>query len=95
MEFKKPAEIQFFEETSRQDQKSSKSKLTLFVRKISFGLIKNDTEAGAVVLLLLVVLGLATYYFIENTETRVPTTHFEILPQESVGSSQGLPPNRI
>jgi hypothetical protein len=95
MQFKKPGEIQFFEEASLQDQKGSKSKLTLFVRKISFGLIKNDTEAGIVVLFFLAAIGVATYFFIKTNETRTPTTHFEILPQESIGSPQGLPQKRI
>lgn len=88
---KKPPSIEFYESESA-SVSTNRHSLTRFVRVCSFGIIKTDTQAS-VVLLILIAAGLfASYYFARESKTVTPTTHFELLPQESVGSSQGLPP---
>jgi len=92
-ESRKPAEIHFFEEEPRRAAPLFSSKLTRFVRTISFGLIKNDTQAGIVVILFTIAAIVAAYYYIQENKGVEPTQTYELLPQESVGSSEGLPPN--
>lgn len=62
---------------------------------ISFGIIKNDTQAGLILILLTIAGAVAAYYYIQGNKGIEPTQYYELLPQESVGSPQGLPPQPI
>lgn len=88
---KAPPSIHFNEELS---QKVVPKKL--FITKVlgfcTFGLIKTNAQASIVALVLVVAGAVASVFFVREVKTIEPTTTFEILPQESIGSSQGLPP---
>ena len=88
-----PPDIHFYEEKSLSVDVEDASGITRFLRKHSFGLIKTEGQATLVLLVLLIAAGAATYLFVHSQKTQAPTTTFDILPQESVGSSQGLPAN--
>ncbi len=87
-----PPSIQFYEEASLSATTSGKKGLTKIVRLLSFGLIKTDTQAGILIVLLTVGALVITYLFIGAARAIEPTTTFEIIPQESIGSIRGLPP---
>jgi hypothetical protein len=87
----RPPSIKFYEDESLSTGSSQGSRLLRFIRTHSLGIIRNDTQAG---LLIIVVLALATWWgatFIKTHQSVEPTRTFDILPQESVGSTQGLP----
>ncbi len=67
------------------------SLLTRFIRTSSMGLIRTEGQASLIALIILIAAGLVTYYYVQSQKPHLPTTTFDILPQESVGSSQGLP----
>ncbi len=90
-----PPKIEFYEEDPQRTSPLFSSALTRFVRTASFGLIKNDTQAGVVIILVLAAFGAGAYYFITHQKTVEPTTYHELLPQETVGSEQGLPPQQL
>jgi len=88
-----PPSIEFEEEEPHRTAPLFSSPLTRFVRLSSFGLIKNDTQAALVIILVLSALGVAVYHFAEYQAPVPPTVYYELLPQESVGSTQGIPPS--
>lgn len=92
MKYNQPApDIHFYEDKKLHQTVVSKSVLTRIVQACSFGIIKTDTQATAIVLLLVLLAFLASYLFVQKSTTIPPTTTYELLPQESVGSPQGLP----
>jgi hypothetical protein len=87
----RPPSIKFYEEQGLSTSSSQGSRLLRFIRTHSLGIIRNDTQAG---LLIIMLLGLATWWgvnYIKAHQSVEPTRTFDILPQESVGSTQGLP----
>jgi hypothetical protein len=92
---KVPGKIHFYEEEPLRSSPLFSSVLTRFVRTISFGLIKNDTQAGLLIIFILMGAAVAAYYYIQDTKAVEPTTYYELLPQESLGSVQGLPPEPV
>lgn len=87
-----PPRMQFYEERRPDVVVANSTGLAGFVRAHSFGLIKTNTQASVLVILLIIAVAIASFFFVRSQETVPPTTHYEILPQESVGSPQGQPP---
>lgn len=87
-----PPKIHFYEEEPLRQSPLFSSPLTRFVRFMSFGIIRNDTQAGLLIILLMIGAGVWAYYFVQKNRPVEPTVTFELLPQESIGSSQGQPP---
>jgi hypothetical protein len=92
---KAPPGIQFYEEEPERTAPFMSSRLTSHIRALSFGLIKTDRQASAAVVLIILAATAATYIFIQDQESVEPTVYYELLPQESVGSAQGLPPQTV
>ena len=88
---KQPGNIKFYEEPRENISPFSSSKLTRAIRWCSFGILKTDTQASIGIVVVVVVATLVTIQFVQERETVIPTTQFELLPQETVGSHQGLP----
>jgi hypothetical protein len=88
---RQPPSIKFYEEEYK-TYALAKSRLTRFVRASSFGIIKTDTQATFLIVLLLIAGMAATLAYLKANESVPPTTYFEVLPQESIGSAEGLPP---
>ncbi len=88
---KQPPSIKFYEEESPKVSTDGESMLTRFIRMSSMGLIRTEEQASLVAFVILVLAGLFAYTFVQSQKPNAPTTTFEILPQESIGSSQGVP----
>jgi hypothetical protein len=86
-----PPTIHFYEEASLNTVQTGKNGLTRTVRLLSFGLIKTDTQAGVVIILVMIAALFCAYMFVGSLKAVEPTTYYEIIPQESIGSVQGLP----
>jgi len=93
MRFKRtPPPIHFYEDRSLSHSPFLSTRLTHVVRFCTFGLVRTDAQASLVVVLLTVAAMVATVWYVRTHQSVIPTTTFELLPQEIVGSSQGLPP---
>jgi hypothetical protein len=88
---RQPPNIKFYEEEYK-TYAIAKSRLTRIVRASSFGLIKTDTQATLLVIFLMIIGMAATFAYLKANESVPPTTYYEVLPQESIGSAEGLPP---
>jgi hypothetical protein len=86
-----PPTIHFYEEASLNTVQTGRSGLTKTVRLLSLGLIKTDTQAGLVIIIIMVASLFCAYVFVGSLKAVEPTTYYEIIPQESIGSVQGLP----
>lgn len=89
---RKPPEIHFYEDTSLSRSPFLSTRLTRVVRFCTFGLVRNDAQASIIVFLLLIAGMAATIWYVRTNQGVAPTTTYELLPQEVVGSQQGLPP---
>lgn len=91
MSTRRPPSIRFYEEESQNTFRFADSAFTRFVKVCSFGLIKTDDQAGLVLIIIVVGCAVASYVFVQQRQTVPPTVTFELLPQESIGSQQGIP----
>ena len=89
---RKPPAIHFFEDESLSKSPFLSSRLTKFVSFCTFGLIKEEAHASIIMLFAVIVCMLITIWYVNTNLGVVPTTTFELLPQETVGSGQGKPP---
>lgn len=90
-ENRRPPSIKFYEEEYRKSS-PQRSVLTQLVRAASFGIIKTDTQATILIILVLIGGTVATVLYLKSNQSVPPTTYYELLPQESLGSVDGLPP---
>ncbi len=91
MSIKKPPSIKFYEDESLNVSPFVSTRLTKVVRFCTFGLVKSDAQASLIILILVSIGLVLSLQFINGRKSIPPTTTFELLPQESIGSIQGVP----
>lgn len=90
----RPPSIKFYEDKSLYAAPRQHSWIFEIAKACTFGIVRSEGQAVVVVIIVLCIAAVAAYYFRQSARPVTPTTHFLILPQETVGSPEGLPPSQ-